>query len=139
MSGKIDWIRSLIQRITTTTNFGQCMKGIKILSADNGRCKAEFKVNEEHLNIGGSMHGGFTATVIDCMSTYALMTHEKNNPGVSVDMHITYMKPAFPGELVTVEAKTIRVGRTLAFLVVELSKNDGKDMIAHGAHTKYVA
>lgn len=138
MSGKIDLIKSIIQRLSTTTSFGQCMKNMKILSADNGKCKGEFKVNEEHLNIGGSMHGGFTATVIDCMSTYALMTHEKNSPGVSVDMHITYMKPAFPGEVVTVEAKTIRVGRTLAFLAVELTKNDGKDIIAHGQHTKYV-
>lgn len=47
------------------------------------------------------------------------------------------MKAAFPGEVVTVDAKTVRAGKTLAFLTVELTKNDGKDVIALGQHTKY--
>lgn len=49
------------------------------------------------------------------------------------------MKPAFPGELVTVDAKTIRAGRTLAYLAVDLTKNNGKDIIANGQHTKFIA
>ena len=48
------------------------------------------------------------------------------------------MKAAFPGELVTVDAKTIRAGRTLGFLAVELTKNDGKDVVARGQHTVYL-
>lgn len=50
-----------------------------------------------------------------------------------------FLKAAFPGETVTVDARTIRAGKTLAFLAVELTKNDGKDVIARGQHTKYVA
>lgn len=48
------------------------------------------------------------------------------------------MKAAFPGEIVTVDAKTIRAGKKLAFLTVELTKNDGKDVVAHGQHIKYL-
>lgn len=46
-------------------------------------------ISEEHLNLGGTLHGGFTSTLIDCVSTYAIMTHENNSPGVSVDLNIT--------------------------------------------------
>ncbi|KAK2587735.1 hypothetical protein KPH14_003844 [Odynerus spinipes] len=138
MARGVEFIRNLVKHLVTTNTHGKCMKNVNILSAESGRCKAEFEVSEEHTNLGGSLHGGFTATVVDCVSTYALMTNEKNSPGVSVDMHISYMKPAFPGEVVTVDAKTIRVGRSMAFLTVELTKNNGKDVIAFGQHTKFI-
>jgi len=63
---------------------------IEILTTGNGKCKARFTVNEDHLNALGSLHGGFTSTIIDCISSYALMIHEKNPPpGVSIDLHVT--------------------------------------------------
>ena len=48
----------------------------------------ELQVDEEHLNRGGRVHGGFTATLIDEVTTYAILLNEKP-PGVSVDMSIT--------------------------------------------------
>lgn len=54
----------------------------------NGKCQAEFKVEPEHQNLGGTLHGGFSATLVDCISTYALMTHGRQVPGVSVDLHV---------------------------------------------------
>lgn len=86
----------------------------------------------------GSLHGGFTSTLVDCISTYALMTQGTGAPGVSVDLHVTFMKPAFPGDVVTIDANTLRSGKTLAFLEVELTKNEGRDIIARGQHTKFV-
>lgn len=45
---------------------------------------------EEHLNPGGFLHGGFTSTVIDCISSYALITHGTGYPpGASIDLHVT--------------------------------------------------
>lgn len=61
---------------------------MKIISAGDGKCTAEFTVEEEHENLGGTLHGGFTATLVDMISTYALMTSKREAPGVSVDMHI---------------------------------------------------
>lgn len=61
-----------------------------MLSAGGGKCKVQFTVSEDHINLGGFLHGGFTSTIIDCVSSYALMTHENNcPPGVSVDLHVT--------------------------------------------------
>lgn len=62
---------------------------VKLISAGEGKCKAELKVDEEHLNLGGTLHGGYTSTLVDCISTYALMTHKAGVPGVSVDLHVT--------------------------------------------------
>lgn len=136
---KTKYIAQVLDAVVSRPNFGQCLKNLKIVSAGNGNCKAEFIVSDEHLNVGGTMHGGFTSTLIDCISTYAVMTQGNNVPGVSVDLHVTFMKPGLPGDLVMVDARTIRAGRTLAFLAVDVTKNDGKDIIAHGRHTKFIA
>lgn len=48
------------------------------------------------------------------------------------------MKAAFPGDNIFIDARTIRSGKTLAFLEVELKKEDGA-IIARGQHTKFIA
>ncbi|KAL0105111.1 hypothetical protein PUN28_016636 [Cardiocondyla obscurior] len=125
MSCKLEVIKKVLETVANSKGFGRCMKNVKVLSAGDGKCKAQFTVGEEHLNLGGFMHGGFTSTLVDCVSTYALITHKNEPPpGASVDLHVTFLKAAFPGEVVTVDAKTVRAGRKLGFLAVELTKND---------------
>ncbi|XP_014486418.1 PREDICTED: acyl-coenzyme A thioesterase 13-like isoform X2 [Dinoponera quadriceps] len=130
-------VRQVYQKIITTKNFGQCMRNVQLLSAGDGNCKAQFTVSDEHVNVMGTLHGGFTSTVIDCVSGYALASVGTGALGVSVDLHVTFMKTASIGEVVTIDASTKRVGKKLAFLTVELTKNEGKDIVALGQHTKY--
>ena len=53
-----------------------------------GRVKAQFKVEEGHLNTYGTLHGGCTSYLTDIISTMALMTTGNGNPGVSVDLSV---------------------------------------------------
>lgn len=62
---------------------------VKLLSANPGKVVCEMKVEEEHTNRGGTLHGGLTATLVDVVSTTALLYTERAVPGVSVDMNIT--------------------------------------------------
>lgn len=72
---------------------------MNIISAGNGRCLAEMIVDKEHTNDYGTLHGGFTATVVDIISSIAIITHSRvvdsidSKPvsGVSVDLHVTYV------------------------------------------------
>lgn len=134
---KTKLVKSIVDAIVNSNNFGQCLKKIEIISAGKGKCKAELVVSDEHLNRGGTMHGGFTSTLVDCVSTYALMTEGKGAPGVSVDLHVTFMKPALPGERITIDATTVRAGKSLAFLAVNITKNNGNDIVAQGRQTKF--
>lgn len=63
---------------------------VEILSAAPGKVVCEMKVEEEHTNRGGTLHGGLTATLVDVISTTAIMYTERGAPGVSVDMNITW-------------------------------------------------
>lgn len=59
------------------------------MSAVPGKVVCEMKVEEEHTNRGGTLHGGLTATLVDVISTMAIMNSDRGAPGVSVDMNIT--------------------------------------------------
>lgn len=59
------------------------------MAGGEGTCEAEFKVEPEHANIAGILHGGFSASLVDTISTMALLTHPRQTPGVSVNMNLT--------------------------------------------------
>ena len=91
---------------------------------------------------------------VDSATTVALMTNEGGLPGVSVDMHMTYMKvkknpslaerfdtvdqAAKLGELIEIEARTVKKGRTLAFLECEIRNAETGAILVKGNHTKFI-
>lgn len=50
---------------------------------------AKFKVAEEHTNRYGTLHGGMTATIVDNVSSMALIATEPYESGVSVDLSVS--------------------------------------------------
>ena len=59
-----------------------------MVSASAGKCVCELRVDESHLNKVGGLHGGLTATLVDNISTLAIMSAECH-PGVSVDLNVS--------------------------------------------------
>lgn len=58
-------------------------------AASPGKVVCELAVDEAHLNRVGSMHGGLTATLVDQISTLAILSEESHLPGVSVDLNVS--------------------------------------------------
>uniref|UniRef100_A0A0K8TRV6 Thioesterase domain-containing protein n=1 Tax=Tabanus bromius TaxID=304241 RepID=A0A0K8TRV6_TABBR len=140
MSGKkaLDALKTVADHMAKSKGFDRLMKDVKIISGGDGQCIAEFTVAEEHLNQAGGLHGGFTATLVDNVTTYALMTKDCP-PGVSVDLHVSYLKGAREGDEVVIDAKTVKAGRTLAFIECEMRHKKDNSVIAKGGQTKFVA
>ncbi|XP_051172275.1 uncharacterized protein LOC127288703 isoform X2 [Leptopilina boulardi] len=135
----VEFAKIFFENTKSSATFGRCLKNVKLISAEGGNCKAEFTVDEEHTNLGGSLHGGFTSTLIDCITTYALVSQGSGNPGVSVNLNVSFMKAAFPGDNLIIDARTIRSGKTLAYLEAELKMKEGGAIVARGQHTKFIA
>ena len=62
---------------------------LNLVSAGEGACVCNFKIEEEHTNRYGTLHGGMTATIVDNVSTMALLATEPHAPGVSVDLSVS--------------------------------------------------
>ena len=86
---------------------------------------------------GNTLHGGYIGYIADLTTTLPLLSLGSNNPGVSVELNISYMKAAKEGELVTVETEVLKLGKSLAFTEAVLTNEKG-DLIAKAKHTKFV-
>ncbi|CAL1272047.1 unnamed protein product [Larinioides sclopetarius] len=107
------------------------------MSAGAGQCVCELKVAHEHKNRGGLLHGGMTSTLVDAVSTMALFS-KIERPGVSIEMNVSFIRPANIGDELFIEGKILKVGKNLAFLTVEVKSKVTGEIIALGKHTKFV-
>ena len=82
----IIWIPT-VTRILRIFNKFQC----KFVEGDLGRVVVSLKIEKEHCNSYGTLHGGLSAVIVDTISTMALITDDEasfSKLGVSVDMHM---------------------------------------------------
>ncbi|XP_036621961.1 acyl-coenzyme A thioesterase 13 [Trichosurus vulpecula] len=134
----IQKVQEVLKVFGESSGFDRVLGKVKVLSASPEKVVCEMKVEEEHLNRIGSLHGGLTATLVDVISTLALINTERGKPGVSVDINITYLSPAKVGEEVVIAAHILKQGKTLAFASVDLTNKATGKLIAQGRHTKHL-
>ncbi|KAM4817351.1 acyl-coenzyme A thioesterase 13 [Urocitellus parryii] len=138
MSGLMQNAREVMKALLRSPGFDRVLEKVTLVSAAPEKVICEMKVEEQHANKMGTLHGGLTATLIDSISTMALLCSERGLPGVSVDMNITYMSPAKIGEEIVITAQILKQGRTLAFASVDLTNKATGKLIAQGRHTKHL-
>ncbi|MBN3317588.1 ACO13 thioesterase, partial [Atractosteus spatula] len=131
-------LKQLMRAMIDGPGFDRVLRKMHLVSASPGKVVCEMKVEDEHTNRGGTLHGGLTATLVDIVSTTALLYTERAEPGVSVDMNITYMNTAKLGEDVLITAQVLKQGRTLAFATVDITNKETGKLIAQGRHTKHL-
>jgi acyl-coenzyme A thioesterase 13 len=141
MAGAGSRVKTLLHQILKTVGEGEgldsALSACKVISGSPGACTLSMVVDKPHTNRGETLHGGFSAHLVDTVTTMALMTNEGGLPGVSVDMSLSYLKAAKIGEEIFISAKTLKKGRTLAFLECEI-KNTTGDILVKGSHTKFI-
>lgn len=138
MSNMTQNLREIMKVLFNVPGFDRVLEKVTLVSAAPEKLICEMKVEEQHTNKFGTLHGGLTATLVDSISTIALMCTERGAPGVSVDMNITYMSPAKIGEEIVITAHILKQGRTLAFASVDLTNKATGKLIAQGRHTKHL-
>lgn len=116
--------------IARTLNF-------RLATAAPGEVVFEGSPGEESYNPLGSIHGGWTATIMDSALACAVhSTLEKGERYTSVEMKVSFMRPIYPGKPARLicRGRVINRGRTLAFSEASLVDEAGK-VYAHGTET----
>lgn len=118
------------------------LSGVKIHSATKGNVKARLNLTKNHMNSGGGIHGSVSATIVDWAGGMAIATWDlREKTGVSVDIHVRYLSSAKVGDEIEIEATAEKVGSSLAFTKIVISKvvdGEAGPVVASGTHTKYV-
>ncbi|KAH8250986.1 hypothetical protein KR026_002777 [Drosophila bipectinata] len=130
-------VKSIAEFSGNSKGFDRIMKMIKMVDGGNGRAVGEFTVCPEHCNRQGTLHGGLISTILDNVTTYAMMS-KGSHPGVTANLSVSFLAPAKLGEVVQIEANTVRAGKKMAYLdCVFKLKSDGR-ILAKGGQVKYI-
>ena len=102
--------------------------GIEIDEVERGRIVLTCRPTEEHLNRVGTVHGGYTASVLDTAAALCfLSTPEPGERSTTADLPIKYIRPLLPGmETLRCEGEVVsatkRMGVTEARIVDDAGK-----------------
>ena len=77
--------------------------------------------------IGGSVHGGILAMMVDIVMLVAIFTERRadEQPAGTADLNISYLRPAHGGQ-VFAEAIVVKRGRQLAMIEVDIKDEDDR-------------
>lgn len=117
------------------------LEDVEVYEASQGVVRSRIQVSARHLNSKNGLHGSFSACVVDWAGGLAIASHGFESTGVSTDIHVSYLSKAVLGDWLEIESRADKVGKTLAFTSVTISKrgNDGLlSVVAQGSHTKYI-
>jgi uncharacterized protein (TIGR00369 family) len=114
---KLNLNERIIERARQIPIFDQI--GIRIEALSPGQCVARVPHNKAFDGIFGSFHGGMLATVADTVACFAVMTYTgPDEMMATTDFNIRFLAPCLTD--VRAVAKTIKVGKTLCLVQVEL-------------------
>lgn len=106
--------------------------GVELLSANQDAKSVHymFTAVPKLCNTGGFLHGGAASTLLDTLTTTALLTIAKpgywDMLGVSRTLTVTFLRPLPLGTKVFVDCEVVAVGRSMANLKGTMRTGDGK-------------
>ncbi|XP_074270360.1 uncharacterized protein LOC141594048 [Silene latifolia] len=114
--------------------------GLQATVIEPGRILCTFKVPPRLVNTANTLHGGAIASLVDLMGTAVIFTVAVGAPttGVSVEINVSYLDAVILDEEIEIEAKVLRVGKSIGVVSVELRKKANGKIVAQGRHTKYL-
>lgn len=98
--------------------------GLQVDKVDVGYCKLHYTVKEDMLNGFERIHGGVLFSASDSAFAFACNSHGIIT--VALDVSITYTKPCFAGEVLTVEAQELHLGNKTGLYDIRTTNEKGE-------------
>ena len=105
--------------------------------AEPGVVRCALPVSASVQNRYGTLHGGCVATLVDVVSTAALVT-VSDYSGVTLELSASYLNPCHGGDVAEVEARVLKAGGAVAVLSCVITARRTGRTVATGRHTKYL-
>jgi uncharacterized protein (TIGR00369 family) len=108
---------------------------MEVTSLNKRGSVVQIKTSRKHRNSWGTAHGGVVASIADSACGISVWPHlRKNEIVATVSLHVEYMVPVNPGDIITAKGKVTQQSRKLARAEAILTNQD-KKVIAKGYGT----
>lgn len=99
--------------------------GIEFVSAERGAATFALEVREELTRMGGLLHGGAVASLLDTAAAFAVHTVlEPEKHTVTIDLTLHFLRPITSGR-VEARARVLREGRRVCIISAEATDPTG--------------
>ena len=134
MSG-LEFVQGLVDGTLPLNTMAETL-GYDITEAVSGRVVITAEPNGTLLNPAGTVHGGFTATLLDsCMGLAIQTTLEKGIGQTTLEFKISLVRPITPEtELIRAEGVVLSRGRRIGTAEGRITDKQGR-LLAHGTTT----
>jgi uncharacterized protein (TIGR00369 family) len=127
--------RERISRIFSEVPFVRHLQ-FDLISFGRGTAVVGATARSEYLQNHGVLHGGFTASVIDTATAFAIIGHlAEGESTTTVDLTIHYLRPITAGTI-KASALVVRAGRRIITATAEVTDDDGR--LCAMASTTYI-
>ncbi len=134
------FLRTLVDGSVRSTFDHVALRGCDVhdIRAESGAVSCKVWVRSPTENMFSTMHGGCHATLIDVVSTAALVT-VTGKPGVSVSLSISYLRPGVSNAELEVKSRVVKFGKRLGTIVTDIVDLVTGEMLVTGIHIKAMA
>jgi uncharacterized protein (TIGR00369 family) len=134
MSG-LEFVQGLVDGTLPLNTIAQTW-GYDVTEAVNGRVVITTEPNAAHLNPAGTVHGGFSATLLDsCMGLAIRTTLEKGIAQTTLEFKISLLRPITPETgLIRAEGVVLNCGRRIGTAEGRITDRQGR-LLVHGTTT----
>jgi uncharacterized protein (TIGR00369 family) len=131
----LEFVQGLVSGALPLNSMARTL-GYDIVEASAGRVAITASPGDDLLNPAGTVHGGFTATLLDsCMGLAVWSTLEKGFGSTTLEFKISFVRPITPdGGQVKAERIVLTVGRRIGTAQGRLTDKTGR-LLAHGTTT----
>lgn len=117
--------RARILHVFAEVPFVQLL-GFELEEFERGSALVAARARPEFLQNRGILHGGFTASLIDSATAFAIIGHLSEGESTStVDLNIHYLRPVLDGRVIA-SARVVRAGRTIITALAEVTNAEGQ-------------
>ena len=132
-----DGVASLLHTQISSGRFDSALPGLTVTALGAGTATCEITVTPPVSNAYGTLHGGAAATLVDIVSTLALLTLDSSRAGVSLELGVAFLSPAPLGSVLQVDAEVSKCGKRVGFTDTRISiKGSPSKVVVQGRHTK---
>ena len=115
--------------------FDRTLDGLEVVRVGSGEVSCRMHVTPGHANAFNTLHGGCVGLLVDVVGTMALLSSDPTRPGVSVELNVSFLRPAPVDSVVRIDGKMLKSGKRLGYTEVSLMTEDGQ-LLATGRHVK---
>ncbi|CAJ2641355.1 unnamed protein product [Trifolium pratense] len=115
------------------------LRGLRLHLIQPGRVLFSMNIPPRLLNSANYFHIGAIITLVDVAGAAAIPA--AGFPwlsGVSLEINVSCFHAAYAHEEIEIDARVLRVGKTIAAVSVEFRKKKTGQIFAQGRHTKYL-